>query len=62
MASAGNVTIRLRAKDEVTPVLRGIKREMWLMQHGRVALALLASGWALVGFLTGVLVAGGIVR
>ncbi len=48
-ADTGDLTIRIRAKDEVTPVLRGIRREVWLLAHPRLALALIASGWGLFG-------------
>ena len=52
--SIGDVKITLRAEDRVTPVLRRIRRDMWLLRHGRLALALLALGWLFAGLLLGV--------
>ena len=57
-----NVKVTLSVEDHVTPVLRGIRREVWLIEHGRAALALLSAGWAIFGFLAGMIVAGGVVR
>ncbi len=34
MASVGDVTVTLRAKDEITPVLKRIHRELWWQEHG----------------------------
>jgi hypothetical protein len=50
MAELGDMTLTLRAKDEVSPVLRGISRQVWQLAHPRLALALIASGWGAFGF------------
>ena len=34
MAEIGNLRVRLSVKDEVTPALRRMRREMWWAEHG----------------------------
>lgn len=38
MASIDDVTITLRAKDKVSPVLRRISRQLWWFQYGGLVL------------------------
>jgi hypothetical protein len=55
MASAGNVTITLRAKDEISPVIQRVRLNLWLLQHPRFVIGTTAAGWAAFGFVAGAL-------
>lgn len=50
------ITVRIKAKDEVTPVLRRIQRRLWWMEHGedvmRMVTALLVVAAFILGRLT----------
>ena len=56
MAGMGDITVTLRAIDEVTPVLNRIRREMWWYQHGegvmRAVTVLLVMSAFILGRLT----------
>ena len=48
------VTVTLRADDQVTPVLRRMRAELWWVQHGGVALGLFSGAMLFItGFLVG---------
>lgn len=54
MASIGDMTVTIRAVDEVTPVLRRLKRDLWWYQHGgQITGALIALGSFVAGLLLG---------
>jgi len=44
MADGGDITIRIRAIDEATPVLRRVSRRLWWFRHER-ALSMICAGW-----------------
>lgn len=48
-----DVTVTLRAIDNVSPVLRKIRAELWLMQHAGAVLLTLMVLSAIVGLLVG---------
>lgn len=55
MPELSNLHVRITATDEVTPVLRRIRRELWWMRHGEtVAVAIVAAAAFVVGLVTGV--------
>lgn len=56
MASAGKVTVKLSVQDEVTPVLRRIARQIWIMEHAEGVYRALMVLLFVVGFLLGRLV------
>ena len=53
MASVGDVTVKLRVKDEVTPALRRITRQIWIMEHADAVYLTLMVVWFIVGSLLG---------
>lgn len=55
MAEVSDLTVRIRAQDELSPVLGRIRRDLWLLAHPRAALALIAGGWGVAGLFGGVL-------
>jgi hypothetical protein len=48
-----DLTVTLRAIDDVSPVLRKIRAEVWLMQHAGAVLIALMLLSAIVGLLVG---------
>lgn len=50
MASAGDLTVTLRAKDELSPVIRRLTWQLWLFQHRE---GFVAAIWTLIVFVFG---------
>ncbi len=50
--SGGDMTVTLRVKDEVSPVIRRLTWQVWLFEHRDVFVAGL---WTLVVFIVGLL-------
>jgi hypothetical protein len=48
--AATDMTVTIRAKDEVTPVLRRISRQLWWARHGTAVLFAL---WTVIAFVLG---------
>jgi hypothetical protein len=53
MAEVNDLTIRIRAVDGATPVLKRVRRRLWWMQYGDAVVVLLAAAIAVGSYILG---------
>lgn len=52
------MTVRLDVEDHVTPVLRALRADLWVLQHGLALIVTAFVSTLLLGFMLGLVVSG----